>query len=311
MEVEDHLENVFDSKNTEEDSSLKALGEDELGEHNANGSESDDKEKNDPSLRETISKSTQRRFARKKGRSRKVAKDGCGEEEEEGGEDPDWNYGNKTKPFSKLNVKEKHSTDFLGVFPSNGEDTREMKTEKLKKPPKESRTESPKRKAEEESLTNSEKKMVKFNTPRGKDKIWSQIDRFANNDQYKGSEIYTKLTAEMTRNNKYNTEDYQIDVYVCKHFKKRGWKSCPRSVRVGYSRTSSEIFVWEAADSEHQHEQDPDFDTAGNFNWTAGQAEVVRKHMHMHMRLNLILNELRVNNLVNGGGKLPTLAQVG
>ena len=138
-----------------------------------------------------------------------------------------------------------------------------MKTEKLKKPPKESRTESPKRKAEGEPLTNSEKKMFKFNTPRGKDKIWSQIDRFANNDQYKGSEIYTKLTAEMTRNNKYNTEDYHIDVYVCKHFKKRGWKSCPRSVRVGYSRTSSDIFVWEAADSEHQHEQDPNFDTAG------------------------------------------------
>ena len=146
---------------------------------------------------------------------------------------------------------------------------------------------------------------------RGKDKSWIQIGHFANNDQYKGSEIYTKLTAEMTRNNKYNTEDYHIDVYVCKHFKKRGWKSCPRSVRVGYSRTSSEIFVWEAADSEHQHEQDPHFDTAGNFNWTAGQAEVVRQHMHMHMRLNLILNELRVKNLINGGGKLPTLAQVG
>ena len=147
---------------------------------------------------------------------------------------------------------------------------------------------------------------------RGKDKSWIQIGHFANNDQYKGSEIYTEMTAEMIRNNNYDAEEYQNDVFFCKFYKKRGWKSCPRRVRVGYSQTSSEIFVWEVEDSEHQHEEDPDFDTPVNFNWTAEQAEVVKRHLPSKFkRNNLILNELRANNLVNGAGKFPTLAQVG
>ena len=165
-DVDNLLENVLDSKNTEEDpSNMKALGgdeEDEVGEHNTNGSELDD-----PPSRQTFSKSSREKFVKKRGRPRKVAKQTFDGEEECGkvGEDPGWNYGNKSKHFSDLNIKEIHSTDFF-----DGEETREVKTEKLKKTPKESRTEAPKRKAEGEPLTNSEKKVFKesFNTDKAR-----------------------------------------------------------------------------------------------------------------------------------------------
>ena len=104
--VDNLLENVLDSKNTEEDpSNMTALGgdeEDEVGEHNTNGSEPDDKkESDDPLSRQRISKSRQEKFIRKRGRPRKVAKQSLDGEEERGNVDEDhgWNYENKTKPF--------------------------------------------------------------------------------------------------------------------------------------------------------------------------------------------------------------------
>ena len=117
-DVDNLLENVLDSKNTEEDSSnMTALGgdeEDEVGEHNTKGSEPDDKKKSDdpPSI-QRILKSNQEKFIRKRGRPRKVAKQSLDGEEERGNVDEDhgWNYENKTKPFSDLNVKEIHSND--------------------------------------------------------------------------------------------------------------------------------------------------------------------------------------------------------
>ena len=86
-DVDNLLENVLDSENTEEDpSNMTALGgdeEDEVGEHNTNGSEPDDKKKsNDPPSRQRILKSSQEKFIRKRGRPRKVAKQSLDGEEE-------------------------------------------------------------------------------------------------------------------------------------------------------------------------------------------------------------------------------------
>ena len=146
---------------------------------------------------------------------------------------------------------------------------------------------------------------------RGKDRSYSQTHAFSNVDEFQGSEIYTELNQQMTRNNKSENKDYKIDTFVCGYFKKRGWKACPRALRVGYSKTSQDVIVWEAADSDHQHEVDADHATLVNFNWTSSQEEVIHRHMQAKTKRNeLILKELRDKNLLNGAGKLPTVAQV-
>ena len=146
---------------------------------------------------------------------------------------------------------------------------------------------------------------------RGKDRSYSQTHAFSNVDEFQGSEIYTELNQQMTRNNKSENKDYKIDTFVCGYFKKRGWKACPRAFRVGYSKTSQDVIVWEAADSDHQHEVDADHATLVNFNWTSSQEEVIHRHMEAKTKRNeLIRKELRDKNLLNGAGKLPTVAQV-
>ena len=89
---------------------------------------------------------------------------------------------------------------------------------------------------------------------RGKDKSWSQIGMFTTNEEFKGSEIHSELTKSMRKDNPYDTEDFKMHIYVCKHFKKQGWKSCPRRVRVGYDKSSSGVTVWQVDDSDHNHE---------------------------------------------------------
>ena len=79
----------------------------------------------------------------------------------------------KSKPSSDLKAKEIRSTDFFEPFLSDGggEEKGEMKSEtRVKKTPKEYRTEAPKRKADGAALTNSEKKMFKeaFNTDKAR-----------------------------------------------------------------------------------------------------------------------------------------------
>ena len=146
---------------------------------------------------------------------------------------------------------------------------------------------------------------------RGKDRSYSQTHAFSNVDEFQGSEIYTELNQQMTRNNKSENKDYKIDTFVCGYFKKRGWKACPRALRVGYSKTSQDVIVWEAADSDHQHEVDADHATLVNYNWTSSQEEVIHRHMEAKTKRNeLIRKELRDKNLLNGAGKLPTVAQV-
>ena len=178
---------------------------------------------------------------------------------------------------------------------------------------------------EEDEEEEEEEQVVKRR--RGKDRSWNHIASFPNMEQFKETEIYASLKTEMKRNNRHETEDYHLEIFVCRFFRKAGWKLCPRTIRVGYSTTSQDIVVWETDDNEHQHEEDPNFDTGINYHWTAGftylfvicysfifvidQEEVVRRHMEAKVKRNiLILRELRAKNLVNGAGKLPTQAQV-
>ena len=46
---------------------------------------------------------------------------------------------------------------------------------------------------------------------RGKDRSYSQTHAFSNVDEFQGSEIYTELNQQMTRNNKSENKDYKIE----------------------------------------------------------------------------------------------------
>ena len=145
---------------------------------------------------------------------------------------------------------------------------------------------------------------------RGKDRVWKELASFPNTDQFIASDIYSELSAEMTRHNIYKGKDCHSHLYVCRYFKKQGWKRCHRAVRVGFSQTSFEIFVWGTND-QHTHEEEPGFATPVNYHWTPEQCQAIHRHIQFRStRINLILQELRDQNLVNGAGLLPTKDQV-
>ena len=223
-DVDNLLENVLDSKNTEEDpSNMTALGgdeEDEVGEHNTNGSEPDEKKKSDdPPSRQRISKSSQEKFIRKRGRPRKVAKQSFDGEEEcvNVGEDPGWNYENKTKPFSDLNVKEIHSNDV-----GSSEDTLESESVSLS--------------VKSESLSSSKEtrkcERVGSSRKRGKDLDWLQVERFENPEAFERSQIKVELDTKMSKRRAWESMGARNSAYACNVYRKQGWKSCPRKYRV-------------------------------------------------------------------------------
>ena len=145
---------------------------------------------------------------------------------------------------------------------------------------------------------------------RGKDRDWKEVASFPNKEQFRASEIHIELSAEMTRHNIHKGETLHTHLYVCRYYKKRGWKRCDRAVRVGFSQSGDDIVVWET-DDEHKHEVQPDFATPVNYSWTSEQCQVIRRHIQARSkRTNLILRELRDQNLVNGAGLLPTKDQV-
>ena len=227
-DVDNLLENVLDSKNTEEDpSNMKALGgdeEDEVGEHNTNGSEPDDKkESDDPPSRQMISR--QEKFIRKRGRPRKVAKQSFDGEEEcvNVGEDPGWNYENKTKPFSDMNVKEIHSNDV-----GSSEDTLESESVSLS--------------VKSESISSSKESgkcdRVGSSRKRGKDLDWLQVERFENPEAFERSQIKVELDTKMSKRRAWESMGARNAAYACNVYRKRGWKSCPRKYRVSLLSTA-------------------------------------------------------------------------
>ena len=227
-ELDNLLENVLDSENTEEGPSNKAaLGgdeEDEVGEHNTNGSEPvDKKESDDPPSRQMISR--QEKFIRKRGRPRKVAKQSFDGEEEcvNVGEDPGWNYENKTKHFSDMNVKEIHSND-VG---SSG-DTLESESVGLS--------------VKSESISSSKESgkcdRVGSSRKRGKDLDWLQVERFENPEAFERSQIKVELDTKMSKRRAWESMGARNSAYACNVYRKQGWKPCPRKYRVSLLSTA-------------------------------------------------------------------------
>ena len=145
---------------------------------------------------------------------------------------------------------------------------------------------------------------------RGKDINWKKIASFPSKDQFDASDIKIELS-EMIRNQKYDGHDFRTEVFVCRYFKKQGWMSCKRSIRVGFPFTSYDILVWEPERNEHHHEMRPDYGTDVNYHWTPAQEEFLRQPLeNKFVRKNLIHQEKRDQIMSNGAGQWPTVDQV-
>ena len=153
---------------------------------------------------------------------------------------------------------------------------------------------------------------------RGKDINWKKIASFPSKDQFDASDIKIELS-EMTRNQKYDGHDFRTEVFVCRYFKKQGWMSCKRSIRVGFPYTSYDILVWEPERNEHHHERRPDYGTVVNYHWTPAQEEFLRqlpegqrevREGRQSLGSKKILQEVRKQIMANGAGQLPTEDQV-
>ena len=153
---------------------------------------------------------------------------------------------------------------------------------------------------------------------RGKDINWKKIASFPSKDQFDASDIKIELS-EMIRNQKYDGHDFRTEVFVCRYFKKKGWMSCKRSIRVGYPYTSYDILVWEPERNEHHHERRPDYGTDVNYHWTPAQEEFLRQLPEGQREVRAgrqslgskkILQEVRKQIMANGAGQLPTEDQV-
>ena len=153
---------------------------------------------------------------------------------------------------------------------------------------------------------------------RGKDINWKKIASFPSKDQFDASDIKIELS-EMTRNQKYDGHDFRTEVFVCRYFKKQGWMSCKRSIRVGFPYTSYDILVWEPERNEHHHEMRPDYGTDVNYHWTPAQEEFLRQLPGGQREVRVgrqslgskkILQEVRKQIMANGAGQLPTEDQV-
>ena len=61
---------------------------------------------------------------------------------------------------------------------------------------------------------------------------WQEVERFDSPQAFNRSEMKVKLDREMRKNRVYRSAGARNQGYVCKVFKKQGWKSCPFKYRV-------------------------------------------------------------------------------
>ena len=155
---------------------------------------------------------------------------------------------------------------------------------------------------EEENVTGHKRK-------RGKDREWKEHSSFPSKEHYQASEIFAEIKSQMTRNRVQSLPNSRHELFACRHAKKSGWMPCKKVYKVVYPHTSFEIVVYETEDI-HVHEEDPKSHTKDYYHWTEAQVAVIRRYLKTKVSRNkLILRELRDEGLVNGSGRLPTLAQ--
>ena len=147
---------------------------------------------------------------------------------------------------------------------------------------------------------------------RGKDIEWEEMVNFKNNQEFEGSEVKAEIDEFMTKRKEWKTTWAINQNFTCKFQNKKGFKSCPRQLKVCLISTCFKVAVFSNME-EHSHAEDLDHVTAVNYHWTGPQLEIIENFIKFGGKNNnkVILEQLRIKGLCNGSGKLPTCAQVG
>ena len=154
--------------------------------------------------------------------------------------------------------------------------------------------------------------VVSGGSRRGKDVPLYEIADFKDNDEFKDSEIKAEIDEFMTRRKIWKTDFANNESYYCKYNNKRGFKQCPRQLKICFVSTCHKIVVFSNME-DHCHEEDLSHVTKTNYHWTSRQIAVIENHIKYTGKNNnkIILAQLKEEGLTNGGCQYPTLAQVG
>ena len=144
---------------------------------------------------------------------------------------------------------------------------------------------------------------------RGKDIPYKELAAFSCKEEMEASELHLEITTQFERKRTHNSEECRTEFHYCRHYNKKGWERCPRILRVVFAHTSKDIFVSENED--HRHQVKEAQGAGSKYMWTKAQEDLIRLFLKSKTKSNqLILREMRAQNMVNAAGKLPTAAQV-
>ena len=95
--------------------------------------------------------------------------------------------------------------------------------------------------AEEEMIDEAE---TEGRRRRGKDFEWEEMVNFKNNHEFEGSEMKAEIVELMTKRKEWKTSWAINQNFTCKFLKKKGFKSCPRQLKVCLISTCFKIVVF-------------------------------------------------------------------
>ena len=144
---------------------------------------------------------------------------------------------------------------------------------------------------------------------RGDAQAWVEIYHFNNAEEYKATEIVTKLEKEFSRRQFREFEYADVAESECKHNHKVGFKNCPFKLKGLFMSHSSEISVESLENvNEHCHVEDTEVENSKstNFKWPEEATKIVKDNIHF--KPNQILRKLREANVFSG--KMPSKVQL-
>ena len=143
---------------------------------------------------------------------------------------------------------------------------------------------------------------------RGKDIVWIEFLRFGSMDDYKNSTIFKELKTEFTMKIAREPGHADIEIYVCKHSRRRNFLPCPLKYKISFLADSDDVLV-EAniVHPAHHHEVDPNYGDEGgaSFKWTIEQTTFIREKVKNYAKPKAIMLDMIDANLFPGG-RTPT-----
>ena len=145
---------------------------------------------------------------------------------------------------------------------------------------------------------------------RGKDIVWIEFLRFGSMDdyKYKNNTIVKELKMEFTMKIAREPGHADIEIYVCKHSRRRNFLPCPLKYKISFHAASDDVLV--EANVVHpalHHEIDPNYgeEVSASFTWTIEQTTYIIEKVKIYAKPKAIMLDMIDANLFPGS-RTPT-----